>query len=94
LHNTFLARVDVTGGGGFVTPLLSMGRVINPFLYWDYSTYRFSDDHLCNHILLQSGCGTWGTTLYTVRGVGSGSRDRPALEAAARGGVRTRGAGL
>ena len=31
--------------------------------------------HLCNHILLQSGGGTWGTTLYTVRGVGSGSRD-------------------
>ena len=31
--------------------------------------------HLCNHILLQSGGGTWDTTLYTVRGVGSGSRD-------------------
>ena len=32
--------------------------------------------HLCNHIiLLQSGGGTWGTALYTVRGVGSGSRD-------------------
>ncbi len=31
--------------------------------------------HLCNHVLLQSGGGTWGTTLYTVRGVGSGSRD-------------------
>jgi hypothetical protein len=31
--------------------------------------------HLCNHILLQSGGGTWGTTLYTVRGVVSGSRD-------------------
>ena len=31
--------------------------------------------HLCNHILLQSGGGTWGTVLYTVRGVGSGSRD-------------------
>jgi hypothetical protein len=27
--------------------------------------------HLCNHILLQSGGGTWGTDLYTVRGVGS-----------------------
>ena len=26
-------------------------------------------------ILLQSGGGTWGTVLYTVRGVGSGSRD-------------------
>ena len=31
--------------------------------------------HLCNHILLQSGGGTWGTALCTVRGVGSGSRD-------------------
>jgi hypothetical protein len=31
--------------------------------------------HLCNHILLQSGGGTWGTVLYTVKGVGSGSRD-------------------
>jgi hypothetical protein len=31
--------------------------------------------HSCNHILLQSGGGTWGTGLYTVRGVGSGSRD-------------------
>ncbi len=31
--------------------------------------------HLCNHILLQSGGGTWDTSLYTVRGVGSGSRD-------------------
>jgi hypothetical protein len=27
------------------------------------------------HILLQSGVGTWVTALYTVRGVGSGSRD-------------------
>jgi hypothetical protein len=33
------------------------------------------NSHLCNHILLQSGGGTWGTPLYTVRGVGSGSRD-------------------
>jgi hypothetical protein len=33
------------------------------------------NEHLCNHILLQSGGGTWGTALYTVRGVGSGSRD-------------------
>jgi hypothetical protein len=24
--------------------------------------------HLCNHILLQSGGGTWGTALYTDRG--------------------------
>jgi hypothetical protein len=31
--------------------------------------------HLCNHILLQSGGGTWDTTLYTLSGVGSGSRD-------------------
>ena len=31
--------------------------------------------HLCNHIRLQSGGGTWVTVLYTVRGVGSGSRD-------------------
>jgi hypothetical protein len=31
--------------------------------------------HLCNHILLQSGGGTWGTVVYTDRGVGSGSRD-------------------
>jgi hypothetical protein len=33
------------------------------------------NSHLCNHILLQSGGGTWDTSLYTVRGVGSGSRD-------------------
>jgi hypothetical protein len=33
------------------------------------------NEHLCDHILLQSGGGTWGTALYTVRGVGSGSRD-------------------
>ena len=26
-------------------------------------------------MLLQGGGGTWGTVLYTVRGVGSGSRD-------------------
>jgi hypothetical protein len=32
--------------------------------------------YLCNHKILQSGGGTWGTVLYTVRGVGSGkSRD-------------------
>jgi hypothetical protein len=31
--------------------------------------------HLCNHVKLQSGGGTWATTLYTVRGVVSGSRD-------------------
>ena len=39
------------------------------------------DVHLCNHILLQSGGGTWGTALYTVRGVGSGSRDVDAWRA-------------
>ena len=33
------------------------------------------NEHLCNHILLQSGGGTWDTSLYTVRGVGSGSQD-------------------
>jgi hypothetical protein len=32
-------------------------------------------EHLCNHILLQSGGGTLDTALYTVRGVGSESRD-------------------
>ena len=37
--------------------------------------------YLCNHILLQSGGGTWGTALYTVRGVGSGSRDVDAWRA-------------
>jgi len=46
--------------------------------------------HLCNHILLQSGGGTWGTVLYTVRGVGSGSRDVDAWRA--NGSVR-RGSG-
>jgi hypothetical protein len=33
------------------------------------------NEHLCNHIHLKSGGGTWDTVLYTVRGVGSGSRD-------------------
>jgi hypothetical protein len=37
--------------------------------------YMLFNAHLCNHILLKSGGGTWGTSLYTVRGVGSGSRD-------------------
>ena len=37
--------------------------------------------YLCNHILLSSGGGTWGTALYTVRGVGSGSRDVDAWRA-------------
>ena len=31
--------------------------------------------HLCNHILLQSGGGTWDTSLYTVRGVDSEGQD-------------------
>ena len=30
---------------------------------------------------MQSGGGTWDTTLYTVRGVGSGSRDVDAWRA-------------
>jgi hypothetical protein len=37
--------------------------------------YILSNEHLCNHMLLQSGGGTWDTVLYTVRYVGSGSRD-------------------
>jgi hypothetical protein len=37
--------------------------------------YMLFHEHLCNHILPASGGGTWGTALYTVRGVGSGSRD-------------------
>jgi hypothetical protein len=37
--------------------------------------------HLCNHMLLQSGGGTWVTALYTVRGVGSGRRDVDAWRA-------------
>ena len=32
-------------------------------------------------MLLQGGGGTWGTVLYTVRGVGSGSRDVDAWRA-------------
>ena len=47
---------------------LQTGGVVRVRLYVIYA-------HLCNHILLQSGGGTWGTALYTVRGVGSGSRD-------------------
>ncbi len=39
------------------------------------------NEYLCNHILQQSGGGTWGTALYTVRGVGSGSRDVDAWRA-------------
>ena len=47
---------------------LVLGGVVRVRLYVFYA-------HLCNHILLQSGGGTWGTALCTVRGVGSGSRD-------------------
>jgi hypothetical protein len=31
--------------------------------------------HLCNHILLQSGGGTWAQLCTLLRGVGSESRD-------------------
>ena len=51
-----------------------LGGVVRVRLYVIYA-------HLCNHILLSSGGGTWGTTLYTVRGVGSGSRDVDAWRA-------------
>ena len=47
---------------------LVLGGVVRVRLYVIYA-------YLCNHILLQSGGGTLGTALYTVRGVGSGSRD-------------------
>ena len=47
---------------------LVLGGVVRVRLYVIYA-------HLCNDILLSSGGGTWGTALYTVRGVGSGSRD-------------------
>jgi hypothetical protein len=43
--------------------------------------------YLCNHILRQSGGGTWDTGLYTVRGVGSGNRDVDAWRATPRIGV-------
>ncbi len=43
--------------------------------------YILSNAHLCNHMLLQSGGGTSGTALYTVRGVGSGGRDVDAWRA-------------
>ncbi len=43
--------------------------------------YILSNAHLCNHMILQSGGGTWDTTLYTVRGVGSESRDVDACRA-------------
>ena len=47
---------------------LVLGGVVRVRLYVIYA-------HLCNHILLSSGGGTWGTALHTIRGVGSGSRD-------------------
>jgi hypothetical protein len=46
----------------------SLGGIVRVRLYIIYT-------HLCNHIRLASGGGTWGTALYPVRGVGSGSRD-------------------
>jgi hypothetical protein len=46
----------------------SLGGVVRVRLYIIYA-------HLCNHIRLSSGGGTWDTALYPVRGVGSGSRD-------------------
>ena len=47
---------------------LVLGGVVRVRLYIIYA-------HLCNHMLRPSGGGTWGTALYTVRGVGSESRD-------------------
>ena len=52
---------------------LVLGGVVRVRLYVIYA-------HLCNHMLLRSG-GAWGTALYTVRGVGSGSRDVDAWRA-------------
>ena len=53
---------------------LVLGGVVRVRLYVIYA-------HLCNHMLLRSGGGTWGTALYTVRGVGFGSRDVDAWRA-------------
>ena len=53
---------------------LQAGGVVRVRLYVIYA-------HLCNHILLLRGGGTSGTALYTVRGVGSGSRDVDAWRA-------------
>ena len=47
--------------------------------------------HLCNHIPLRSGGGAWGTALYTIRGVGSGSRD---VDSWCADGLYTEGRGL
>ena len=55
---------------------LQTGGVVRVRLYVIYA-------HLCNHILLQSGGGTWGTALYTGGGVVSGSRDVDAWRASA-----------
>jgi hypothetical protein len=38
-------------------------------------SYMLFIAHLCNHILLTKWWWDLGTDLYTVRGVGSGSRD-------------------
>ena len=53
---------------------LVLGGLVRVRLYVIYA-------YLCNHILLSSGGGTWGTALHTVRGVGSGSRDVDAWRA-------------
>ena len=53
---------------------LVIGGVVRVRLYVIYA-------HLCDHILLQNGGGTWGTSLYTIRGMGSGSRDVDAWRA-------------
>jgi hypothetical protein len=57
----------------YVTCLV-LGGVVRVRLYVMYA-------HLCNHILRQSGGGTWGTVLYSIGGVGSGSRDVDAWRA-------------
>jgi hypothetical protein len=58
----------------YVVICLVLGGVVRVRLYVIYA-------HLCNHMLLRSGGGTWDTALYTVRGVGSGSRDVDAWRA-------------
>ena len=58
----------------YVCYMSSLGGVVRVRLYIIYT-------YLCNHIHLSSGGGTWGTTLYPVRGVGSGSRDVDAWRA-------------
>ena len=63
---------------------LVLGGVVRVRLYAIYA-------HLCNHMLLRSGGGTWDIALYTVRGVGSGSRDVDAWRA---NGLHAEGRGL